>query len=202
METNLSIPSITETLEQIVERACRSETNIFGYSVWTHHVVFVIKYGKLLAQQLGADTEIVEIAALLHDYANITIPSSSQDHHIQGALAAERILRSLEYPDQKIEAVKDCILSHRGSVLMERRTVEAVCLASADGMAHIDQMPSLLYLAFVQLGMGIDEGTIWVQKKLERSWNKLCPEAQDMMRLEYTAAQNSLSRTPNYHSPM
>ncbi len=189
----MNTSSIMERLQRLVEEACRSENNAFGYGVWTHHVLLVVRYGRMLADQLGADPEIVEIAALLHDYANITDPSSSKNHHIIGGIEAERLLRSLDYPDEKIAFVKHCIISHRGSVPLERNTPEAICLASADAMAHIDQMPSLLYLAFRELHMGIDEGTIWVRQKLERSWNKLCPEAKEQIKWKYLSARAVLT---------
>ena len=59
-------------------------------------------------------------------------------------------------------------------------------------MAHIDQVPSLLYLTFARFNMGIDEGTTWVREKLERSWNKLCPQGKAIMCDKYAAAQRLL----------
>lgn len=47
---------------------------------------------------------------------------------------------------------------------------------------------SLLYMVFVREGMGVDEGTRWVRDKLERSWRKLSPPAQEMLRQQYQAA--------------
>ena len=145
-----------QTIQQIVEEACKKDTNLFGYGIWTHHIVYVVQYGKLLAEKLHADPEIVEIAALLHDYASIQHKDFSTDHHLHGAREAEKMLRSLHYPEETILAVKDCIASHRASIAVERITPEAICLASADAMAHIDQVPSLLYLVFVQMKMDID----------------------------------------------
>jgi hypothetical protein len=185
----MDLPIGTQKIRAIVEEACKRETNIFGYGIWTHHIVYVVKYGRLLAEQLGADEEIVELAALLHDYASIKDESLYGNHHLHGPLEAERILRELDYPGEKIRAVKQCIASHRASTGVERTTPEAVCLASADAMAHIDQVPSLLYLAFVRFGMGIDNGTTWVLEKLVRSWQKLCPEAKEIMKDRYEAAQ-------------
>jgi len=164
----MDLPSATQQIRAIVEEACKKETNIFGYGIWTHHIVYVVQYGKLLAEQLGADAEIVELAALLHDYASIKDESLYRNHHLHSPLEAERILREVDYPEGKIYAVKQCI---------------------ADAMAHIDQVPSLLYLAFARFGMSIDEGTAWVREKLARSWQKLCPEAQAMMKDRYEAAQ-------------
>lgn len=180
---------ITSTVRSIVEEACKKETNKYGYGIWSHHILLVVKYGKLLAQKLEADPEIVEIAALLHDYASIKEESLTSEHHLHSAQEADKILKSLGYPEDVIIAVKQCIASHRGSVNVEKQTAEAVCLASADAIAHIDQVPSLFYLVFVQHQMEIDEGTAWVRAKLERSWNKLCPEGKEMIEEKYEAAK-------------
>ena len=72
---------MTSTVRSIIEEACKKETNKYGYGIWSHHIVLVVKYGKLLAQKLEADPEIVEIAALLHDYASIKEESLTSEHH-------------------------------------------------------------------------------------------------------------------------
>jgi len=180
-------------IAEIVEQACAEETNIFGYGIWTHHISQVARNAKRLAGMFGADPEIVEIAALLHDYASVKDEALYEDHHVHGPVEAEKLLRRFGYPQERIEAVKDCIAAHRGSVPGERRSAEAECLANADAMTHIEQVPSLLELAFVQRGMGIDEGTRWVRAKLERSWNKLSPQVREMMREKYEAALVTLT---------
>jgi uncharacterized protein len=185
---------ITE-IAKIVKEACARETNVFGYGIWTHHIVQVAENGKRLAKMFRADPKIVEIAALLHDYASIKDQALYQDHHVHGPMEAEKLLRRFGYPQERIEAVKECIAAHRGSVPRDRRSPEAECLANADAMAHIEQVPSLLELAFVQHGMGIDEGTRWVRAKLERSWNKLSPQVQEMMQEKYLAALITLQGT-------
>jgi len=134
----------------------------------------------------------VEIAALLHDYAGIKDRSMVEDHHIYGAVETERILSEFAYPKDRIQKVKDCILTHRGSVQMKRLTQEAECIASADAMSHIFQVPSLLHLAYVTHGMGIDEGKEWVMKKIDRSMNKLCPEAKEMVNKHYLKVKEVL----------
>ena len=180
--------SLIKEIENIVEQACAKESNIFGYGIWTHHITQVAKNGKGLAQMFNADPEIVEIAALLHDYASVKDKALYKDHHLHGPIEAEQILNNLGYPQDKIEAVKHCIETHRASVPGERRNAEAECLANADAMTHLEQVPSLLYLAFIQHGMEIDEGRNWVKRKLERSWNKLTPAVQELMKEKYEAA--------------
>jgi uncharacterized protein len=184
-------PRISE-IEQIVEAACASPSNIFGYGIWTHHIKPAAEIARRLAARFGADSEVVELAALLHDYASIKNAALYQDHHVHSSEEAERILRERGYPDTKISAVKECIVTHRASVRVEGRSVEGDCLASADAIAHIEQVPSLLYYVFVQRQMGIDEGTQWVRAKLERSWQKLSPPLQVEMQGYYEAALRTL----------
>lgn len=188
----LDVRNMIEEIGQLVEAACKSDSNMFGYGIWSHHIVHVVKYAKRLAEKLGADEEIVEIAALLHDYAGIRDSSLEEEHHIHGARESERILSAYGYPGEKIEKVKHCIMSHRGSMAVERITPEAECVASADAMSHIFQVPSLLYLTYVEKGMSIDEGKAWVLDKLNRSWDKLCPEAKELVQEDYECVKKML----------
>jgi len=185
--------NVLREVAKIVEAACARETNAFGYGIWTHHITQVAKNGRRLAETFDADPEIVEIAALLHDYASVKDASLYEDHHVHGPVEAERILNRFNYPQDSIEAVKHCIATHRGSVPRHRRSAEAECLANADAMTHIEQVPALLHLAFVQHGMGIDEGTNWVRAKLARSWNKLSPQVQEIVGEKYEAALRTLT---------
>ena len=182
------IETTRNEIEQIVEQACAADTNIFGYDIWTHHILQVIQNAKQLAPRFDADPEIVDLAALLHDYASIKDKALYEDHHIHGPIEAEKLLKRFDYPEEKTEAVKDAIATHRASVIMEHRSAEGECLANADAMSHIEQVPSLLYLAYVHHGMGIDEGRLWVKEKLQRSWRKLRKDIQDLVRDTYEAA--------------
>ena len=183
---------MTEAIEQIVEAACAAETNIFGYSIWTHHITEVARNGKRLAPRFGADPEIVEIAALLHDYASVKDEALYAEHHVHGPIEAEKILKRFDYPPVRIEAVKHAIAAHRASVAVERRSPEAECLANADALTHIEQVPALLYLVFIYQAQGIDEGTAWVRAKLLRSWGKLRPDVQALARTRFEAALTTL----------
>ena len=102
-----------------------------------------------MAKELKADVEVVEISALLHDYASVINYDLYEDHHIHGASEAEKILKEFNYPLKKIEQVKDCIISHRGSKVKSKKSQEALCVADADSMAHFDSIGSLYYLAFL-----------------------------------------------------
>ncbi len=176
-------------IEKIVEDACKKETNYFGYGIWTNHIVRVVKYSKMMAEKIGADQEIVEIASLLHDYAGIINYNLYEDHHIHGAIEAEKILKKFNYPQERIELIKDCIISHRGSKLRPKNSKEVVCVADADAMAHFNSVNSLFYLTFFSHKLEVDEASDWIMQKLERSWNKLSPEAKDIIEDKYKACK-------------
>jgi len=176
-------------IEKIVENACKQKTNYFSYRIWPHHIIYVVRYAKLMAKKLGANEEIVEVAALLHDYAGIKDYKLYEDHHLHGAKLAEQILKKFDYPQNKIEQVKHCILCHRGSKPGEKLTKEALCVADADSMAHFDATSSLFWLAFSRHKMNVDEANNWLRQKLERSWNKLSPQAKEIVKDKYEASK-------------
>lgn len=172
-----------EEIEELVKKEV-------GKDGWMEqHIASVRKYALILAEKLNADAEVVEIAALLHD---ITVLKGDAYHHITGAVKAEKMLKKLKYPKDKIGQVKHCIQSHRGSQNVKRETVEAECVASADAMAHFDNVPALLYLVYVKKKMGITDGKEWIKKKLEKSWAKLIPEAKALVQEKYDAAKTLL----------
>ena len=101
-----------------------------------------------------------------------------EEHHIHGANIADAILRKFKYDESKIELVKKCILNHRGSTNNRRLSKEEQIIADADAISHFDSVPSLLYLAYKQKNMSIEEGKEFVKSKLERSFNKLSDDSK------------------------
>ena len=178
---------LIKDIEKLVEAACKESTNHFGFEAWTHHILPVVRNAKIMAKRVGADEEIVEISALLHDYAGIKDYTLEEDHHIHGAKLAEQILKEYNYPVKRIEQVKHCILSHRGSKINLRLSKEAQCIADADSMAHFYAITSLICLAFSNHKMNVDEVNKWLMQKLERSWNKSSLEARELINDRYEA---------------
>ncbi len=185
--------NIINDVANIVETACQSKSNTFGYGVWSHHIISVVEYGKVMAIELGADVEVVQLAALLHDYAGIIDKNLYEDHHIHSGREARRILSSLGYPKEKIDLVEACIYSHRGSRNIKPESVEALCLADADAIAHIDNVPSLMYLAYQGMDLNIEEGAVWVSEKIERSYNKLSIYGKELIRIKYKNTRTLLT---------
>jgi uncharacterized protein len=177
-----SYEKIIRAVKRLVKSANDSPRNKYGSTVWKYHLELVAKYGKALAKKLSADAEVVELSAYLHDYASLLDKKNAPQHHLVGARLAGEILTKLGLPQEKIAAVKDCIISHRGSVKMKKKTIEAKILASADAMSHFYYIPDMFYLAYGVHRLGSDQGADWLKAKLQRSWEKiLLPEARAMI---------------------
>lgn len=185
--------TLTKELLLELKDRCFSSNNHFGKNIYQHHMLPVIEYADLMAEALEADKEIVEIGAILHDYASVKDYALYPDHQIHGQEEAEKLLKQYEYPQEKIDHVKACIYEHRGSVRVKQMSKESICVASGDAMAHIANVASLLHLAYTRKGMDVDEGKVWVKGKIDRSWNKLCSEAQEIIKVKYDSAVELLS---------
>ena len=68
---------------------------------------------------------------------------------------------------------------------MRKNSLEELCVADADAISHFDSVPSLLYLAYVQRGLGIEDGKEFVKKKLKRSFQKLSPESKKYYKTKF-----------------
>ncbi|TSC92468.1 MAG: metal-dependent phosphohydrolase HD sub domain-containing protein [Candidatus Berkelbacteria bacterium Licking1014_7] len=184
---------VVKKVKEIVENACKNDkANFFEYNVWENHILQVVQYGKSLAQKMNADEEVVEISALLHDYASIIDQKYRESHHLIGAQLAGKILNRFHYPKDKIRLVKHCILSHRASQQIKRQTIEAEILASADAMAHIAKLPALFYLVYGIQKMDTKNGLEYLRAKINRSAKRLLPEAREMIKDQIEAVRKVL----------
>lgn len=182
---------IIDFLQGEVKRRCELPTNFFDIGCY-YHIQAVVKNAEMLAKQFGADVEIVIIAAWLHDIASITDYALYEEHHIHGADIANEILQDFSYEESRIKSVQDCILNHRGSVISNRLSREALCVADADAISHFDNIPSLLYLAYVNRGLDMESGTDFVKGKLKRSYDKLSTESKEFYKHKYKKVMDIL----------
>lgn len=179
---------MSEIIEKVKEELlvrCKKHEEKVGYDFWNEHIKFVVKNAVKLADEFGADKEIVELGALLHDIAMPSGIGPREEHHIYGEKIAEELLTEYGYPKDKIERVKKCVLNHRGMADFPRNTIEEECIADADVIAHFDCLPSMFNLAFKEHGMSIPEGTEFVKKKLQRDYNKLSERTRVLLKDRY-----------------
>jgi putative nucleotidyltransferase with HDIG domain len=154
---------------------------------WKYHLESVHKFALELASKIKCDNEIVELAALLHDIGRY-VTKEQEGHEKTGLPEARKVLERYNYPENKIQSVLHCVESHRGSVDVKTKTIEAEIVRNADAMAHYDIMP----LFFVMCGDNdkkIVEKATWAKQKYERNWSKklTLPEAKEVVREKHKA---------------
>ncbi len=114
-----------------------------AFSYRWEHVCAVVKTGKKLAQLTGADVEIIEAAAWLHDICK----EAGDQHPQEGAKYARHFLPKTDFPPEKIEAVAHVIEAHMG---LWRKTplqnLEAQVLWDADKLTKIGVLAAVHWL--------------------------------------------------------
>jgi uncharacterized protein len=128
--------AVKEVMHDATEREVRrrhgSADASFNYR-W-EHVTAVVTLALRLAKLTGADAEVVEAAAWLHDVRK----DSKNDHPKEGAEFARKFLPQTDFPAHKIERVARTIADHMGLWREKPLTeLESMVLWDADKLAKI-----------------------------------------------------------------
>jgi uncharacterized protein len=118
------------------------------------HVLRVYRTAEHLAQVEGADLEIVQTAALLHDVSGAMPGSQARaEHHIASAAFAGDVLEKAGWPANRIAAVQHCIRAHRfrGSTDETPATLEARVIFDADKLDVLGAIGVARVIAYAAL---------------------------------------------------
>lgn len=150
---------------------------------WNGHLKYVYDETIDLANKYGADLEIVQLGALLHDIAQIE-RGEKKDHEIYGREIAERILREYDYPEDKMQRVLGCVLHHRSSKNAEN--IEELCVVDADILAHFDNIPMLFDAAYnLHKMVGLENVRKFMQESFERDFDDLSEQTKQEFEPRY-----------------
>lgn len=177
---------ITEKIKEELIKRCKIYNEKYDYDFWNEHIKYVVKNAVELAKKYEADIEIVELGALLHDIALPSEYGDKEEHNVYGVEIAEELLTKFNYPEDRKNRVKECVLRHRGSKDLPRNTVEEECVADADVIAHFDCIPCVFRLAYYELKLNVKDGEEYVRKKLERDYYKLSERTRNIIKDRYT----------------
>jgi len=178
---------IIQAIRNFVESECKKPESRYGREPFLFHFAPTAEYAGRLADELGGDMETVVLAAWLHDIGAIV--HGRKDHHLTGAKIAEKKLKALGYPPEKIKLVKNCILRHRGSQRSRRGSLEEQILAEADAISNFENIPGIFKAAFVYEKLDQGRAKEAVRKKLENKWKQLRFEkSKELIRPKYEAA--------------
>jgi putative nucleotidyltransferase with HDIG domain len=179
--------NIVRKIRDYVEQECKKPTSKYGYEPFVFHFVPVANYAKKLANKLGGNKEVIMLAVWLHDIGSII--RGRNNHHIAGAKIAEKKLRELNYPEEKIKLIKKCILHHRGSQNLKRKTLEEKIVAEADVLSQFDNIAGIFKAAFVYENLDQGAAKISVRKKLQRKYKQLnFASSKKIIKPKYEAA--------------
>ena len=178
--------NIIEEIRKFVEEESKKPGAKYGYDPYKFHLIPMCVHAKKLAREFGADVEIVELASWLHDIGSIIY--GRENHHSTGAEIAERKLKKLNYPLDKIRKIKHCILSHRSSNGIKAKTLEAKIISDSDAISNFDNIAGIFKAAFVYEKQNEGEAKESTREKLQRKWNKLYfEESKNLIREKYEA---------------
>ncbi|MCU0916609.1 MAG: HD domain-containing protein [Planctomycetes bacterium] len=175
---------IKKVVKEYVLKECNSSRNAFGPAFVEEHLSVVAEYAKKLGKTLGADLEIVELAAWLHDLAAVQDLAALPRHPALGAEIARKVLRAQDYPEERTDRVARCILSHSVPVRKGGGLPEEVCVSNADAMAQIVKPVYWLHYVYRVRGFSFEEGRDWVRQRVESNWAALIAPARAMIEAE------------------
>ena len=155
-----------------------------NYDFWNEHIKYVYKESIDLAKKYNANEEVVRLGALLHDIALICRMGDKKDHHINGKIMAEEMLSKYLYPVDKMNRVLSCIYNHRSS--KNGTTLEDLCVADADILAHFDNIPMLFNLAYNRYNINLNEVREWMRNAFEKDYNDLSEKTKEKFKERYT----------------
>jgi uncharacterized protein len=127
------------------------------------HIDRVYNLCLKLSEGESVDLDVIKAAALLHDIARVREDNDSSgktDHAILSAEMSEDILNFINFPEEKVQHVRDCIISHRYRTNNKPKTKEAEILFDADKLDTIGTV-------------GIARCFVWVGRNNAHIYRKL-----------------------------
>lgn len=176
-----TIESVEKYVKERIEEYKNNASDHYDY--WNEHIKYVYEESVKLAHKYGADIEIVSLGALLHDIALINKVGDRKDHHINGEIIARKVLDDFRYDDSKKERVLKCVYNHRSSKNAE--TIEEICVADADVLAHFDNIPMLFNSAYNRNNLSLNEVRSWMKDVFEKDYNDLSERTKEDFKDRY-----------------
>ena len=125
-------PHLLSQIEQFAKACCDRYAGDPG--LWQNHVQRVRQFALQLATIEGADPQVVEIAALLHDIGSY---KGREQHHIWSYELSREFLKTTDLPEAVQERILECVLKHRTRFSMEDNRLEVKVVQSADALGTL-----------------------------------------------------------------
>ena len=186
---------VNKILQEIINRSNTFEEQTKGtkdeYNIYREPIQYVYKYVVLLSENKNVDREVLELSALLHDIAMTDRNLDRAKHNEYGSVIAEQLLRENNYPEDKIQLVKNCILNHSSKRAEFRTTEEERILVDADGLSHFDSINSLYSLAHNVMELNDEDTLNFIKDKLTKDYNEISDDLKYLINDKYNKVISS-----------
>ena len=175
---------IEEITHYVMERSEAYKREVDDhYDFWNEHIRYVYQEAISLAKRYHADETVFALGALLHDIALIEKVGDRRDHHLNGKILSDQILRSFSCPEDIKDKVLGCVLHHRSA----KNAVhpEELCVCDADILAHFDNIPMLFHSAFIRNGVPLSAVREWMRHALEKDYQDLSDRTKEWFTERY-----------------
>lgn len=143
--------------------------------LYQNHVIVVRKNAELLAEKYNGNSELAQVAALLHDVADYKMPRADLTHEQTSIqLAREIVVKHGFSENEQAIIIDDAIRYHSCHGDERPKSVEGLILATADSLAHL-QTDFYIYAAWAfGKDRSLTELKHWTLQKIDRDlFNKI-----------------------------
>lgn len=180
---------VNKMQQEIINRSNTFEEQTKGtkdeYNIYREHIQYVYKYVVLLSENKNVDREVLELSALLHDIAMTDRNLDRAKHNEYGSVIAEQLLRENNYPEDKVQLVKKCILNHSSKRVEFRTTEEERIFVDADGLSHFDSINNLYSLAHNVMELNDEDTLNFIKDKLTKDYNEISDNLKYLIQEKY-----------------
>ena len=185
--------SLCTDIRGFAREACGRRENVFGPWFFDQHLVVVAECAARLAAPTGAELEVVELAAYLHDISAVCDFRTMPDHATLSADLATRLLVEHGCPHSLVRSVARSIASHSDPLPVGSASPEEICISNADAAARILRPAYWLYFTFEIRKYNFEAGRQWLRSLVERQWCKLIEPARELVGKHYAATLRLLA---------
>lgn len=114
-----------------------SDNDFMRKFMYYNHVILVQSHSALIAQKVGANPELTQLAALFHDIARCYGKKEDPELMDDSIKIAVARMKHHGYSKEEIENVKEAILNHSCRLGIVSKSLEGKAMAAGDALAHL-----------------------------------------------------------------
>lgn len=162
------IDKLRQAVEDLYEEKREGRSDWCDW-LYTNHVFIVARSSVKLAQKYGANPELCEAAALMHDIADTRMPRLDVSHKAETLKIARELMLKSDYTKGEIAVTVDDAIRFHGCEDDNRpKSIEGLVLATADALAHLNTDVYIHAIWAYGREKSLADTKAWALKKLKR----------------------------------